>query len=169
MKALTIWQPWASLIVMGLKPAEFRNWHAPRSMIGSRIAIHAGAHPVKPGVQDLLASDDRITGSCGADADVQAIREYLEAIASRGYAMERSAVLGTVILGEPLRADTYYQRKGWSVGEEGPWAIAWPMLDPEEWFEPVPMKGAQGFWDYPGFEGSPRESSIRALAERPQR
>lgn len=26
MKALTVWQPWASLIIMGAKPYEFRKW-----------------------------------------------------------------------------------------------------------------------------------------------
>ncbi len=46
MKALTIWQPWASLIVAGAKPFEFRGWRAPRSLIGQRIVIHAGATKV---------------------------------------------------------------------------------------------------------------------------
>ena len=43
MKALTIWQPWASLIIAGAKPYEFRGWRAPRSLIGQRIVIHAAA------------------------------------------------------------------------------------------------------------------------------
>ena len=47
MKALTIWQPWASLIAMGAKPYEFRGWKPPKSLIGQRLAIHAGARPVK--------------------------------------------------------------------------------------------------------------------------
>lgn len=47
MIALTIWQPWASLIVVGAKPYEFRGWVAPRSARGKRIAIHAGARKVK--------------------------------------------------------------------------------------------------------------------------
>lgn len=46
MKALTIWQPWASLIVAGAKPFEFRGWSMPRSMIGQRIVIHAAARKV---------------------------------------------------------------------------------------------------------------------------
>ena len=46
MKALTIWQPWASLIMAGAKPYEFRGWRAPRSIIGQRIVIHAAARKV---------------------------------------------------------------------------------------------------------------------------
>ena len=46
MKALTIWQPWASLIMAGAKPWEWRGWAPPRSLVGQRIAIHAGARKV---------------------------------------------------------------------------------------------------------------------------
>ena len=41
MKALTIHQPWASLITARAKTIETRSWKPPRNMIGERIAIHA--------------------------------------------------------------------------------------------------------------------------------
>jgi hypothetical protein len=41
MKAISLWQPWASLIAAGLKPYETRNWAPAPSMIGQTIAIHA--------------------------------------------------------------------------------------------------------------------------------
>lgn len=41
MKAISLWQPWASLIACGAKPYETRSWAPPRSMIGQPIAIHA--------------------------------------------------------------------------------------------------------------------------------
>lgn len=40
-RALTIHQPWAELIVWGIKKIENRGWR-PRSMLGQTIAIHAG-------------------------------------------------------------------------------------------------------------------------------
>lgn len=43
-KAITVHQPWASLIVLGIKTIETRSWRLPDSMVGQRIAIHAGAH-----------------------------------------------------------------------------------------------------------------------------
>ncbi len=43
MKALTVRQPWASLIALGVKTIETRSWKAPDSLIGECIAIHAGA------------------------------------------------------------------------------------------------------------------------------
>jgi len=41
MKAISLWQPWASLIAAGLKHYETRSWAPPRELIGQTIAIHA--------------------------------------------------------------------------------------------------------------------------------
>jgi len=41
-KALTLWEPWASLIAMKRKTAETRSWACPPDNYGRRIAIHAG-------------------------------------------------------------------------------------------------------------------------------
>ena len=42
MKAITLHQPWASLIACGAKRIETRSWKPPDSLIGAEIAIHAG-------------------------------------------------------------------------------------------------------------------------------
>lgn len=42
MRALTIHQPYASLIADGRKKIETRSWPPPPGLIGERIAIHAG-------------------------------------------------------------------------------------------------------------------------------
>jgi hypothetical protein len=42
MKALSLWQPWASLIAIGAKQIETRCWPPPPALIGERVAIHAG-------------------------------------------------------------------------------------------------------------------------------
>ena len=47
MKALTLHQPWASLIVEGFKPREFRVWAAPQALVGQRIVIHAAKRPMR--------------------------------------------------------------------------------------------------------------------------
>ncbi len=45
LRALTIWQPWASLIVHGRKPVENRMWSPRASELrpGELFAIHAGS------------------------------------------------------------------------------------------------------------------------------
>lgn len=41
MKAISLWQPWASAIAMKLKRFETRGWKCPDSLIGQPLAIHA--------------------------------------------------------------------------------------------------------------------------------
>ena len=41
MKAITIRQPWASLIAHGIKDIENRTWKCPTKHIGTRVPIHA--------------------------------------------------------------------------------------------------------------------------------
>lgn len=42
MRALSLNQPWASLVMSGEKTMETRSWPPPPEAIGTRIAIHAG-------------------------------------------------------------------------------------------------------------------------------
>ena len=48
MRALTLHQPWAQLMVWGLKNIETRSWAAPRNLVGQRMAIHAGKREPRP-------------------------------------------------------------------------------------------------------------------------
>lgn len=41
MRAISLWQPWASLVVLGEKRIETRGRRAPSTIIGQTIAIHA--------------------------------------------------------------------------------------------------------------------------------
>jgi hypothetical protein len=41
-KAITLHQPWASLVALGVKTVETRSWPAPLPMLGQPLAIHAG-------------------------------------------------------------------------------------------------------------------------------
>ncbi len=51
MYAITLHQPWASLITLGVKTVETRSWPAPERLLGQTIAIHAGKRVVRnPGV-----------------------------------------------------------------------------------------------------------------------
>ena len=51
MKAITLHEPWATLIACGAKKIETRDWAPPRSLIGERIAIHAARR--EPGAGNL--------------------------------------------------------------------------------------------------------------------
>ncbi|MBZ9852842.1 ASCH domain-containing protein [Mesorhizobium sp. CA13] len=151
MKALTIWQPWATLIMAGVKPYEFRGWPAPRALRGTRIAIHAGARPVrKAELKDLiirLRSPE--AWSTGLKPEALAM---LERWHSNPAALPLASILGTASLGEPKRAFDIVAEFGVSQlndsdrNEHANWA--WPLTYIEP-LQPIqPAKGSQGFWNW---------------------
>ena len=57
MKAISIKQPWASLIVHGIKPIENRTWKCPEKYIGQRVFVHASAK--NAGEYEYLLNDNQ--------------------------------------------------------------------------------------------------------------
>jgi hypothetical protein len=86
-RALSIPQPWAQLVIRGVKTVEVRSWYAKHA--GGRIAIHASANIEFKKVETLWR-DDRAVARCFADQG-WASRDDLRAL-------PRSAILGTVEL-----------------------------------------------------------------------
>lgn len=157
MKAITFWQPWASLIMVGAKPFEFRSksylhyLNAPR--IGERIVIHAGARPVKPAeVDDLLARLMLCPRSTALVPDVASqVLEKCRA-AAKYQALPLACGLGTATLGTPRNAGALLQGVADSdrqAANEEDYNWAWPLGDIVRFDAPVPMRGAQGFWQWP--------------------
>ena len=72
--ALTVRQPWASLIAAGFKTIENRSWER-RSVLGKRIAIHAGkATPIEVDLRGRpreVAQGDNPRGAIVCTAVVQ--------------------------------------------------------------------------------------------------
>jgi hypothetical protein len=150
MKALTVWQPWASLIMIGAKPYEFRRWDyriRDRSLMGQRIVIHAGARPVKPNeVDDIFARlADKISSL--DDSAMPLLCRLRNSHKCRGV-VELSAGLGTAILGRPLKVDKLFNSPADSDRiDHHMWA--WPLSDIRPFDAPIPMRGMQGFWTWP--------------------
>lgn len=151
MKVLTIWQPWASLIIAGAKPYEFRGWLPPRSLIGQRIAIHAGARAMKPDeVRTLLLG--MTASQCAGQPRRHSglIAAIAIPILDRTPArLPLSSILGTAMLGEPTRnpvVDGYHLVADSDRTDHLNWG--WPLTDIEVFEPPVPARGAQGFWDW---------------------
>lgn len=127
MKALTIHQPWAGLIMAGLKTVENRTWRPHHLKPGERFAIHAGR-------------DTDV-----ADWVVEEMQKRLTT-ATAVYCAENGVILGTVVYrGYVTKADDLpaADRK-WFVGP-----IAWLLEDPHEWNLPPKIKGALGLWEVP--------------------
>jgi hypothetical protein len=149
MKALTEKQPWATLIVLGIKPIENRTWKLPEKHKGQRILIHASATPYKG-----LKLDSHI-------ADILTDEQYTEVIKAHNKELHYldsypyGAIIGSVeivdcVINHPSiwAEKTLYLYFGKLTVEcQKPiynWVLANPILFPE----PIPCKGHLSFWEF---------------------
>jgi len=95
MKAISLWQPWASLIACGAKPYETRHWAPRRELIGQRIAIHA-AKKVDPGARAF--AEDIICGRLGDDHDARHDLAVKITETTRGIPDKLMGVFGQVVM-----------------------------------------------------------------------
>jgi hypothetical protein len=148
MKALTIWQPWASLIMAGAKPVEWRGWACPRWIVGQRIAIHAGSRPARRDeIADIIARID--------DAETSLIADVARPLLTRVHsgAWPLSSVLGTAIIGTPIPVVAWLMEHAPGFLDSNRVdhsKFAWPLTDIERFEPPIPARGAQGFWNWTG-------------------
>ncbi len=124
MKAITLWQPWASLIMFGPKRVENRTWRPKYTDLPCRLAIHAGAKEEK-------------TVS-------EAVLKVLEGMPPAHW--NNSAILGTALLTTIVHSaeDLPEDQRMWFVGP-----IGWVLEDIRPLRFPLPCKGAQGLWTLP--------------------
>lgn len=124
MKSLTLWQPWATLIIHGPKRIENRTWAPPHFVMNQRIAIHAGKKFQKDVWDDLkmfVRPDGPRTPPLGAIVGTAIVRGYV------------------------LNADKLpEEQKEWFNGPVG-WVLDEIIALPE----PISCNGAQGLWDVP--------------------
>jgi len=148
MKALTIWQPWASLIIAGAKPVEWRGWACPNYIRGQRIAIHAGARAAKPHeIADIIARID--------DAETSLIAEIARPLLTGVHRLSwpLSSVLGTAVIGDPIPALDWVRAHAPGFLDSNRIdhsKFAWPLTEIERFEPPIPARGAQGFWPWSG-------------------
>lgn len=149
MKALTLWQPWASLVAHGAKPYEFRGWRVPRRIVGLRIAIHAGARRIRRvEVEDLIADLQPSV----FDERVCLHPEKAMEVLNRWHDLPHSCIVCTAVIGEAVTGLAAARAMGATLndsdrGQHFNWG--WPLTD----IEPVPnipARGHQGFWDWEG-------------------
>ncbi|PNE59704.1 hypothetical protein A8H39_00725 [Paraburkholderia fungorum] len=146
MKAISIWQPHATLLLLGPKRYETRGWTVPRTLLGKRVAIHAAKADggLIEIVQYILARKDGIAADEAMDA-------YVAAIVGAGYRtcgeMPRGCIIGSVILCESLAAERAEDHNGFGYFSAG--RFAWRVSDSKVLAKPVPFRGMQGFFDVP--------------------
>jgi hypothetical protein len=143
MRAITLHQPWASLVAHGVKTVETRSWPPPRAALGRQLAIHAGKriappvalHPdTETAIANLYGERWRHKVPTGA---VLAVARLVSAGQVMGVDGE-IAVFGSGSVNR-IAIDPY--------GDFGPGRWLW-MLEEVEPIEPQTATGAQRLWKW---------------------
>lgn len=146
METISLWQPHATLIMLGAKPFETRSWPAPKRLIGKRVRIHAAKC-----LDDLRELVDYIDWrNEGGDIYLafEAMREVLvQAGIEKIGDLPRGCVLGSAVLRASHPTETLCHSG--HFGNFGPGRHAWRMVDPIVLPEPLPYRGQQGFFRVP--------------------
>lgn len=140
MKCISVWQPFASLLVKGVKVVETRSWPAPRSIIGQRIGIAA---------TKVITSAQK---AHWADPEFRAHYERLNmpdlVDLPRGHLLGTVQITASEVMTEELLADVTAEEQAY-----GHWALgnyAWFAADPVEFARPIAIRGKQGLYDWKG-------------------
>lgn len=129
--ALTLWQPWASLIFTGDKLHETRGFALPAKYVGQWVAIHAAArkprpHEIRPGLRRLC--NERF-GEDWADH------------------LPWGSVLGLVRFAAALKTDRLAPGEADGFcGDFSPGRFAWPIISRRALELPEVATGRQGWW-----------------------
>ena len=126
MKAITIKQPWASLIVHGIKDIENRSWS---TKFRGRVLIHATAKGEKR--------------SWGSLSDIQSSK-LLQSGSSLNKTSFSNLPTGSIIGSIEIVDCIMNHPSVWADKGVYNWVLANPILFPE----PIPVKGKLSFWEY---------------------
>lgn len=142
MKAITIHQPWATLIALGEKRLETRSW---ATKYRGPLAIHAAKRVdneicLEEPFSTVLAkhgytADNLPTGAIVATCQLTECHKVIEDYG-------KAALIGE----ELLRISSPEYDFGWyEIGR-----YAWEMTDVQQLSGPIPAKGQQGLWNWGG-------------------
>ena len=121
MRALTIRQPYASLIMAGIKTVETRSWSTNER---GPLAIHAALRPEQD-VNELW----RLLEDAGVDIGVAF-----------------GCVIGVVDIIDVLPTRQHRPARQRPLGDFRRGRYAWLLANPRELASPIPVRGQQSLW-----------------------
>jgi hypothetical protein len=140
MKVITIKQPWASIIIEGIKDIENRTW---KTKYRGKILIHASAKQIK--TKDIIFPSNDVW-----------LRNVPDNIREMAFFNKNitSAIIGSVeivdcvvnhpsIWAEKSNFDAYDDEAQSNI------IYNWVLANPIKFTEPIPAKGKLSLWDYP--------------------
>ena len=146
LRAITIWQPYASLIVLGLKRFETRSWS---TRWRGTLVIHSASrcdwfvrHDITR-VQSLI--HEPANGGLWSEAGLSESQRRLARTRWDDPCLYESA-LGFVQLTDCRQMMDSGSRFENEVGQFGPGRYGWELDEPVAFEQPIPDRGQQGLW-----------------------
>ena len=124
MKALTIKEPWASLIIEEYKKYEFRSW---KTKYRGKILIHAG---------------------CSVEKDMMKRFSDYNINVNPGYIIGHATIVDCILVNEEFNKElrnidpVVYGRSNHTE------TYAWKLENVVKYEKPIPCKGKLGLWNY---------------------
>ena len=157
MKALTVWQPYATLLTWTpkhrerpLKEFECRRWPPPRALLGGDVAIHAAKRGIRP--REMQELYDALGPRLFRGLAHHHARSFVPFGAvlgiGRGLAAWRVVDVGgsSHVEVENQAGETrLLSPDGWGDCSPGVWLWTWDRV---EEIDPVRCAGRQGLWDW---------------------
>ena len=124
MKALTVKEPWASLIINGYKEYEFRSW---KTNYRGRILIHAG----------LTLEED----------ESKNFKDY-NLNYGKGEIIGEATLTDCILVTDKLEDDLYKLNPLVYAKSKHSRVYAWKLEDIKVYNRRIPSKGRLGLWNY---------------------
>jgi hypothetical protein len=134
MKCLSLLQPWATCVILGLKGHETRTWTTRHR---GTLAVHASRRFPEP-----------LRALCRQEP----LRRLLRTAGVSGWSdLLTGVILGTVDVVECRRVEALgpLDLAELALGDFRPGRWAWVLADPRPLADPIPYRGMQGMFDLP--------------------
>jgi len=139
MKAITLWQPWATLVAIGAKRLETRSWSTD---FRGPLVIHA-AKKRDADLNEMCVSNPRFAYT---------LKDFRDSRGHFGFPLGCALCVVDLIDVIPLGslAAPLFSRQERAFGDFSAGRYAWKLDDVRPFPEPIPWRGAQGLWTYDG-------------------
>ena len=149
MKALSLTQPWASLVAVGAKRVETRNW---TTSYRGPIAIHASKYFPKD-AKDLIWQEPFL--GCLRQAGLVTFNIFIGVAGAGEARLPVGGVVATAALSDVWRINRVGDADRWALstqeiafGDYGVGRYAWFLRDIKLLPEPIAAKGSLGLWEW---------------------
>lgn len=145
MKALTLWQPWASAILCGLKNYETRSWSTKHR---GPLAIHASKNVPSQIVRDFSYKNlyQEVMDKMGELFDFDGKELPTSCIVT---VCKVRGCFPIGVIGQPGSFRSDLDERELRFGNYLPSRFAWSLGDVVSGFKPVHCAGTQGLWNIP--------------------